>query len=573
MPEDRLEHPRLGDLLVETARVSRPDIEAAVVEARASGRRLGEVLVEHGLLGEDDVFRALAKLYGLPFRTAHELIAVSDPALIARLPPSFLAHQRVLPIARHGDLVIVAVCDPFTEVPALAVALEAHALEYHLVTPTDLQRVRSAFALGQLGPESAAPVVQAARGADLLARSGADAEHVALFDAILLDAIAERASDIHLEIYGVRVRVRLRIDGDLHDVPHFHLTREQLLGVINVLKIKSNLDIAERRAPQGGRFSARAGGKGFDLRVQTQPTLHGEHAVVRLLPQDGNLLTIADLGLSPHVARGYERLLNSPCGLVLVVGPTGSGKSTTLYAGLQLLTRDPTRKVLTVEDPIEYALDGIQQSQTLAEVGFTFATAMRAFVREDPDVILVGEIRDGETALEALRASQTGHLVLSTLHCNDSVDAVQRLFDLGMHENSVASELLAVLAQRLARRICEGCGAPSTPAPALVAEIFGPTGVPADLPTFRGTGCERCRGTGAHGRIAVVELLPASAAVRRGIAHRLPVDELRAVALAAGLVPMRDEALELVRRGVIPLEELPALMPPDRLRAERPGSP
>jgi type IV pilus assembly protein PilB len=233
-----------------------------------------------------------------------------------------------------------------------------------------------------------------------------------------------------------------------------------------------------------------------------------------------------------------------------------------------VLTRDPTRKAITVEDPIECALDGVQQTQVFPEVQFTFANAMRAFVREDPDVIMVGEIRDGETGLEALRASQTGHLVLSTLHCNDAVDAVQRLFDLGMHENSIASELIAVLAQRLARRICENCRVASTPAPALVDEIFGELGLPPGLTTFKGTGCARCRGKGTHGRIGIVEYLPASAAVRRGIAHRLPVDELRAIALEAGLVPMRDEALELIARGVIALEELPWLLPPERLRSE-----
>jgi type IV pilus assembly protein PilB len=335
-----------------------------------------------------------------------------------------------------------------------------------------------------------------------------------------------------------------------------------------VIKVRAGLDIAEHRLPQGGRFVTRSGNQVFDIRTQTQPCLHGEHVVMRLLPQDTKLVGINELGFPPEIAKIYRRLLDSPGGLVLVVGPTGSGKSTTLYAGLQVLAADPSRKVITVEDPIEYALDGIQQTQVRPEIGFEFANAMRAFVREDPDVILVGEIRDGETALEALRASQTGHLVLSTLHCNDTVDAVQRLVDLGMHPNSIASELLAVFSQRLARRICEGCRAPAEPNESLAAEIF-PHGIPADMRFFKGKGCDHCRGSGCYGRIAAIEYLPASPALRLAISRRATVDELRGHALTAGLLPLREHALMLVREGIIPLEELKMMLPPERLAPER----
>jgi type IV pilus assembly protein PilB len=292
--------------------------------------------------------------------------------------------------------------------------------------------------------------------------------------------------------------------------------------------------------------------------------MHGEHAVIRLLPQDTGVLTIEELGLPRPIAAAYERLLDSPAGLVLVVGPTGSGKSTTLYAGLQVLARDRTRKVITVEDPIEYALDGVQQTQVNPAVGFGFAGAMRAFVRQDPDVILVGEIRDGETALEALRASQTGHLVLSTLHCNDTVDAVQRLLDLGMHPNSIASELIAVFSQRLAKRICPHCRVPASPDPARLAEVYGDA-PPEGAAFFRGEGCVRCGGLGTHGRIAVVEHLPVGPDMRRAIAHRLPLDELRQVARASGLAPLRSQALALVHAGKITFESLPEMLTPEML--------
>jgi type IV pilus assembly protein PilB len=255
-----------------------------------------------------------------------------------------------------------------------------------------------------------------------------------------------------------------------------------------------------------------------------------------------------------------------------VVGPTGSGKSTTLYAGLQLLAADPSRKVISVEDPIEYALAGVQQCQVLPEVGFTFANAMRAFVREDPDVILVGEIRDAETALEAIRASQTGHLVLSTLHCNDSVDAVQRLLDLGSHPNSIGSELLAVIAQRLAKRICPSCRTETEPDPELAQEVF-PLGVPQGFRTWKGTGCSHCGGHGTRGRIAVAELLQVSADFRLAISHHLPVDDLREVARRSGLRPLRDEALSLVQRGIIEFIELRDLLTGEHLAGPPASSP
>ena len=261
-------------------------------------------------------------------------------------------------------------------------------------------------------------------------------------------------------------------------------------------------------------------------------------------------------------------LLNHKEGVILVTGPTGSGKTTTLYSMLRMVQSEGVN-IVTVEDPVEYRLGkGIVQVQVHEKAGLTFASALRSILRQDPDVILLGEIRDGETALEALRASQTGHLVLSTLHCNDTVDAVQRLVDLGMHRNSIGSELLAVFSQRLARRICEGCRAPTTPPAALLEEIF-PDGVPADAHFFAGTGCEHCRGSGGYGRIAVIEFLPASAALRQAISRGATVDDLRAVALDAGLRPLRDHALALVEQGVIPLSELRTMLPPDRLAPER----
>lgn len=292
--------------------------------------------------------------------------------------------------------------------------------------------------------------------------------------------------------------------------------------------------------------------------------------VIRLLPQNSPLISIDSLGLAPIIAAHYRRLLNNPAGLVLVAGPTGSGKSITLNAGLQMLAKDTSRKVITVEDPIEYSIDDIQQTRVRPEIGFSFADAMRSFVRQDPDVILVGEIRDHETALEAIRASQTGHIVLSTLHCNDAIDAVQRLFDLDVHPNSLASELLAVIAQRLAKRICEHCKVEAESDPAILKELF-PRDIPKYFKSFRGKGCERCHGSGTHGRVAVIEYLQLNAELRDSISRRVPMGELRSQALDSGLVTMRDSALDHVVQGNIPLTELPRILPEERMAPEKRG--
>jgi len=568
---------RLGDLLVEAGVASAADVERAAELGRRDGRLLTRVLQEHFGVEEREIFRVLARKYALRFAEADELLGQIDRALTEQVPLRFQEFNRVVPIRRDGSALVVATCDPFAHIPELPGACNAETLDLRLVTPTDYHRLRAAVDLHQLGRTPAEP--GRPRDAAPAAVEAVDSETVALLDAIILDAVASRASDVHLEIYGERPRIRLRVDGDLRDATHFELTRAQLIGVVNVGKVRARLDIAEHRAPQGGRFSIRVRNQAFDVRAQTQPALYGEHLVLRLLPQERKPLGITDLGFSPGLAARYRRLLQSPGGLVLVVGPTGSGKSTTLYAGLLVLAGDPTRKVISVEDPIEYAIDGIQQCQVLPEIGFVFAQAMRAFVREDPDVILVGEIRDGETALEALRASQTGHLVLSTLHCNDTVDAVQRLLDLGMHPNSIGSELLAIIAQRLGKRICTECREEVPPDPGLLAEVF-PAGPPSGFRTYAGRGCPRCSGDGFHGRVAVAEELPVTAALRLAIARQLPLDELRAVARAAGLRPLRDAALEMVTTGLIAFEELRDMIPPDLIAgtaesapAARPGRP
>lgn len=562
---------KIGPELVRSGLATAADVEAAASEASRTHHRIGEILIARGVLEERDFYRALAEAHELEFRLSEQLLKDVDPSVAKRIPKRFQEFNSVIPINVHEGCLIVATSNVDADVSAIGAAVRVKQVMRVVVTPTDLRRLHTALSLeqaGQAGKDAEAEARPKEQAADLMMDSAATDEAQRLLDGMLLDAITERASDIHVEVYRGKTRVRIRVDGDLRDLSYYVLSEMQRLAMINVIKVRSGLDIAEHRLPQSGRFVTRSGNAGFDIRTQTQPCLHGEHIVMRLLPQDSKIVGIGDLGFPPRIAETYRRLIDSPGGLILVVGPTGSGKSTTLYAALQVLAADQSRKVITIEDPIEYAIDGIQQTQVRADIGLDFANAMRAFVREDPDVILVGEIRDAETALEALRASQTGHLVISTLHCNEAVDAVQRLKDLGMMSNSIGSELLAIFSQRLVRRICENCKAPHTPAESLVKEVF-PDGVPEGLRFFKGKGCDHCRGSGALGRIAAVEFLPASAELRMAIARRVSVDELRLHGLRAGLLTLREHALALVREGVVALEELPTLLPPDRLGPEK----
>ncbi|MBL8733032.1 MAG: Flp pilus assembly complex ATPase component TadA, partial [Planctomycetes bacterium] len=524
--------------------------------ARAAGEPLGQELLRNGIGREDDLHRALARQARLPFVDTARVLPRLDTELVRLVPRKYLDHYRFVPVcrARRGVVVVTSEVDlPAWEIASVFEAVE---VSVELTTPTDLKRIWTAIDLGYVGGGKSAAATPIEPIEDLApVANAADSRTTGLFDAILLDAVAERASDIHLELQADGARLRFRVDGSLHDVSRYQLPIEEVVPLVNVVKLAANLDIAERRAPQGGRIRSGVGRRSYDLRVQTQPTLHGENLVIRILPQGQRPPTIEELGFPPECAERYRRLLREPNGLLLVVGATGSGKSTTLYAGLQLLARDTTRKVITIEDPIEFVLDGIQQTQVNPAVHFHFADAMRVFVREDPDVILVGEVRDAETALETIRASQTGHLVLATMHCNDSVDAVQRLADLGMQRNSIASELSAVIAQRLARRICTSCRVETQAPAAVLAELF-PGGAPPDLRCYRGAGCERCNGSGTRGRVAVVEFLEVGPELRRAIARGALVDDLREQARAAGMKSLRDNALLLVQDGVISADEL-----------------
>jgi type IV pilus assembly protein PilB len=565
-----------GEVLIDLGYIDEKTLRRARVEAERRKQPVLQVLRSQIDVEDGEFYRDLARQHDLELRSADEVLRQLDVELFQRFSKTFLDNQRLLPVRIKDGELLLATDNPDAPIEDLAGMQPHGSLRRVLVTPTDFKRIWSALELTERSKSvlswKSEPVSETQGSEDLLDVSSKEISHylVSIYEAILLDAVSSQASDIHVERYGERIRIRIRVDGELQDLEHYKLTPRDHAGLINVIKVRAEINIAERRLPQGGRTHMRVGTTNYDLRIQIQPSLHGEHAVIRLLSQTGRVLGLNELGMAPRVARFYQRLLDNPAGLVLVVGPTGSGKSTTLYAALQTLAEDGRRKVITVEDPIEYSIDNIQQTRVRSNIGFNFDDAMRSFVRQDPDVILVGEIRDRETALEAIRASQTGHLVLSTLHSNDAVDALQRMFDLGVHPNSIAGELLAIIAQRLAKRICTQCRVPAEPDPVILRELF-PEQVPAGFRCFEGRGCKACGGRGTRGRVAVIEYMHANDDIRNLISRQPPVGELRWQALDSGLITMRDSALNHVIQGVISQNELPRILPQDRMAPEHRG--
>lgn len=577
--------PRFPDIsraLLNIDGVDSKTLEAARQLAASDNEALVEVVRRFLGCDEVDFYRNVASEMGIPYRDIESLLPDVQLEFFGRFSRAFLDLIHLIPIRHQEDSILIASYDPCANISDIKKLYPAQKIELVLLSATSYHRLWSTLELALQGEindlESFRKVVattDSARDAnDKQAQQKQQIEsHLgSVLDAILLDAASEKASDIHIEQFNGNLRLRLRVDGELREFNRYHLSQREIKGLVNVIKIRANMDIAEKRIPQGGRSQMVVGKTQYDLRIQVQPSLHGEYVVIRLLPQTGTVIAIEELGLSDEIAKAYHRLLRNPAGMVLVVGPTGSGKSTTLYAGLQVLANDVGRKVITVEDPIEYDIHNIQQTQVNPEIGFHFSDAMRSFVRLDPDVIFVGEIRDHETALEALRASQTGHLVLSTLHCNDATDAAQRLFDLEVHPNSISSELMAIVAQRLAKRICQHCKHEVTPDPLILRELY-PKEVPADFKAYAGRGCNHCNQHGTSGRVAVVEYLPVNDAVKEAISRKASALEIRQIALESGLITLRDSALQHVMDGLIPLSEIPRILSSTRMAPERPGTP
>jgi type IV pilus assembly protein PilB len=558
---------RLGEILVELGIVDDAQIETALQAQQATGKRLGEVLLEAGLVEPRDLVRALAAQFGLPFVDLEERPLDSD--LGQMVPRQLAMRHRALPVWTEGDDIIVAMANP---VDVLALD-DIRSIVGRQVKPVMADTRQILAAVERLGHSDlqVEATIQAAVGEQREVRvataaavdTAGDTDRapiVQFVDLLLSRAVDQHASDIHIEPTESDLRVRYRIDGVLHDV--MTPPRSLQAGIVSRLKVMADIDIAERRLPQDGRMTTTVNDVPCDVRVVTIPTVHGEAVVMRLLQGGSERLEIDDLGfLAPQLER-FRDAYRKAWGSILVTGPTGSGKSTTLYAALTEIC-SPSVNIITIEDPVEQRIEGIKQVQVNAKSGMTFSTALRSFLRADPDVILVGEIRDSETAKTAIEASLTGHLVMSTLHTNDALAAPNRLIEMGVEPFLVTSSLSAVVAQRLARQLCDHCRVPrATPMAQLNLHPATAAGLPADfapdglLHGFASVGCEYCGGSGYRGRFAIHEVLRFDDTLRSMILAGAPTIETLRHAVRSGMITMRADGLRKVREGRTSIEEL-----------------
>jgi general secretion pathway protein E len=496
-----------------------------------------------------------------PAPVTRDLRAAAVSALAARLSPKYLEEHTLLPLglAEDGTLLIAvggpldpAVADELrstygrkiSPIELPAAEIQSAILSSSNESPGELRATElQSVAVEMLGPEENA--------IDDLRALASQAPVIKLVNVILLEALRLRASDVHLESTAQGLRVRYRIDGVLQEVSN--PPRQYQTAVISRIKIMASLNIAERRLPQDGRIRLRLSDRELDLRVSTVPALHGESVVLRILDRGSGVPDLVELGMSEAILSNFVRLIGLPHGIVLVTGPTGSGKTTTLYGALRQINQSGV-KIITVEDPIEYQIDGLTQIPAAVKGGLSFASALRSILRHDPDIIMVGEMRDTETAEIAIQAALTGHLVFSTLHTNDAPGGITRLADMGVEPYLIAATLRGLLAQRLVRVVCEGCAEPYEPGPELLAQVRAP--VVGREAFRRGTGCEACAGTGYRGRTGIHELLLVTDELRSRIVAGAPLDEIRTLACRQGMVSLRGDGWAKVCAGVTTVEEL-----------------
>ena len=530
---------RLGALLIAAGRLQPHQLERALAHQDSVPQRIGEILLSLGLIGDEDLTNALAEQLALPVYAP----GPADTFLPLDISPLFhRAHPFVL-VAREGEAQpLLVVSDPFDqELLAAAHLLSASPPVLQLAPEPQLKKLVQThynLALHEAGEEGVAIDED---DIDRLKDMASEAPVIKYVNTLIDTAVGRRASDIHLEPFEDGMKIRFRIDGTLND---FEIPPHAMQpAIVSRTKLLAGLDIAERRLPQDGKIGMRIAGREIDLRVSTLPTVYGEGVVIRILEKGSIILDLERLGMAPAIEARFRKLIAVPDGIFLVTGPTGSGKTTTLYCALnQINTGD--KKIITVEDPVEYQLHGINQIQVRPDIGLTFARGLRSIVRQDPDVIMIGEIRDLDTAEIAVQSSLTGHLVFSTLHTNDAISAVVRLLDLGVERFLISASLRGVLAQRLVRRICPHC---KVAAGTIASRGVRPNG--EDFPVYEGKGCPACGHSGYSGRIGIYELLVVDEALNRGISQGLDLAELRGVAEQSGFVTMYADGLDKVRQG------------------------
>ncbi len=545
---------RLGEILVAQGVITPEQLMEALEEQKHTNERIGEVLMRLGYATEKEVLNALGEQLGLPVVNLNEYDV--DPAALAKVPQEFAIRHRLLPLRTEDHTLVVAMANP----------LDVHPLDdLHLVTgleirpaiasPSEIQRVIEQFTMERMIQdisEQEQEITEEVTDIADLQKMATEALVIQLVNLIIHRAVQSRASDIHIEPFEREVKVRYRIDGVLREVQS--PPKRLHPAIVSRIKILADMNIAERRLPQDGRIRLRVSGRLIDLRVSTVPTLFGESVVMRILDKSTALLGLEELGMQAETLQQFRRLIYQPYGIILVTGPTGSGKTTSLYASLMEIY-SPEKKVITIEDPVEYQLPGVNQIQVRPNIGLTFATGLRHIVRQDPDIIMVGEIRDPETVDIAINAALTGHLVFSTLHTNDAPGAITRLLDMGAEAYLVASSLIGSVAQRLVRRICPRCKEPVEVKPELLHAI-GLTPEEARGKTFKGRGCEECDRTGYRGRMGVFELLRIDDEIRRMIVERTSSTVIKQYAVSKGMKTLLADGRDKVLQGLTTVEEV-----------------
>lgn len=548
----------LGDILIEKKAINADQLKSANDQCGPTDR-LDRVLVRLGYCSETAVLAALGQLYHFDVVDLAGGEVAVNVELLRKMPSKLVHRAKLIPLDRDNGSLRVATPDPF-QIYAFDELRMLCGLEVKPVLAKESEIneiIKKHFGVGgdtvsQLIDDEGLEVVSdVGESAGDLAQMAEDASVIKLVNEILLEAINERASDVHIEPYEHDLKIRYRVDGVLRNTNVPPQIRQLQAAIISRIKILSNLNIAERRMPQDGSFKIKVHGREIDLRVSIIPMVFGEGVVMRILDKQSILLSLEDIGFDPEMLKIYQHVIGQPHGIMLVTGPTGSGKTTTLYASLNKIISDEI-KCLTVEDPVEYHLDGINQVGVNLKAGLTFAKGMRAFLRHDPDVIMVGEIRDLETAETAVQASLTGHLVLSTLHTNDAPSATTRLLDMGVEPFLVASSVEAVLAQRLVRSICKHCREEYMPEKVDVPPDFNWQGEKL----FRGRGCRECRNSGYSGRKGIFELMVLNDDIRELVLQRSSAGKIKHAAIANGMITLRDDGWNKVRRGITTVSEV-----------------
>ena len=547
--------------LLKDKKINEKQIKDASRLQETSGGTISSNLVKLGALPEEEYNEFLSQFFGVPYVdiTAAEV----EPAVIRLIPADVASRFQIVPYARTGRRLIVVMANP-SNIFALddikfitGCEVETRVASDGKIKEAIDRFYDSAGSLSDIMKEFDDDVElveeEEEEKVNLGELTGQEAPVVKLVNSMLADAIRKGASDIHVEPFEKAMRVRFRIDGELYEMMNPPLRMK--LAMISRLKIMAELDIAERRIPQDGRIRLRMFNKNIDLRVSTLPTIFGEKIVMRILDKSNLNIDLSKLGFDKLGLKRLIKAIEQPFGMLLVTGPTGSGKTTTLYSAISLINQ-PGVNIMTAEDPVEYNLDGINQVNVNDEVGLTFAAALRAFLRQDPNIIMVGEIRDVETASIAVKAALTGHLVLSTLHTNDAPSTLNRLVDMGMEPFLVASSVNVILAQRLLRRICTACKEPSVTHPEIIEELGLSEEDAKDLVFQEGKGCVECSNTGYKGRLGVYEIMPISPTIRDMILDRGPTSEMKSLAIQEGMLTLRAHALEKLKEGITSIEEV-----------------